>query len=210
MALEPLSSREKILDVSEALFARRGFAGVGLREVADAAGLRKSSLFHHFRSKTQLYYEVLGRVLGRIQLHVAPVFESRRAALQRLDQLVDALVDALAEDPTAARLLLRALFEEDRFPAEPGAEAEECERRLAEILQGIRCLLREGVEAGAFHRVSVAHTIQTLIGAIVFHFASGEFGESLLGRPVLSAEAVSRRKQELKNLLHRGIAAAPA
>jgi TetR/AcrR family transcriptional regulator len=49
------SSRDKILEVAEALYARRGFAGVGMREVAEAAGLGKSSLFHHFRSKAQLY-----------------------------------------------------------------------------------------------------------------------------------------------------------
>ena len=36
------TSREKILDVAEARFAQRGYAGVGLREVAEAAGLGKS------------------------------------------------------------------------------------------------------------------------------------------------------------------------
>ena len=41
-------SRAKILDTAEALFSRRGFNGVSLREVADRAGLGKSSLFHHF------------------------------------------------------------------------------------------------------------------------------------------------------------------
>ena len=35
---EPSSSRDKILDVAEGLFARRGYTGVGLREVAGAAG----------------------------------------------------------------------------------------------------------------------------------------------------------------------------
>ncbi len=59
-------SREKILEVAESLFARRGFAGVGLREIAQAVGLGKSSLFHHFEGKAQLYLVVLGRVQGNI------------------------------------------------------------------------------------------------------------------------------------------------
>jgi TetR/AcrR family transcriptional regulator len=205
MAYEPPSSRDKILDVAEVLFARRGFAGVGMREVADAVGLRKSSLFHHFRSKSQLYFEVLGRVLERIQQRLAPVVALRADPVEKLDRWIDAAVDALAEHPPAARLLLRGLFEDEDFPDEPLPEAEACDRVLGETLQDIDGLLREGVERGVFRPVSTAHTVQTLIGAIVYHFASGELGEGLLGRPLLSAEAVSRRKQELRHLMHLGL-----
>lgn len=209
MAHEPPSSRDKVLDVAEALFARRGFAGVGMRELAQGSGLGKSSLFHHFRSKHQLYFEVLGRVLARIRERLAPVVALRADPVEKLDRWIDAAVDALAEHPPAARLLLRGLFEEDDFPDEPLPEAQDCERVLAEILQEIHLLLREGVERGVFRKVSVAHTVQTLIGAIVYHFASGELGEGLLGRPLLSAEAVARRKQELRRLMHLGLVARP-
>ena len=41
-----------------------------MREVAQAAGLGKSSLFHHFESKALLYGDVLGRVLSRIRERV--------------------------------------------------------------------------------------------------------------------------------------------
>ena len=40
--VEPLSSRDKILDVAEALFARRGYTGVGLRELARRRRARRS------------------------------------------------------------------------------------------------------------------------------------------------------------------------
>ena len=205
---ESQSSRDKILDVAEALFAQRGYAGVGLRQVAAAAGLVKSSLFHHFRSKDQLYAEVLGRVLARIRERLDPVLESGADPARKLDRWVDALIDALAEHPTTARLLLRGLFEEDDFRADPVPEAEEVDETIAAILDGIQRLLKEGVDAGAFRAVSVPHTVQTLIGATVYHFASGELGEGLLGRPLLSAEAVRRRKQELRDLLHHGLVGA--
>ena len=207
--LQP-SSRDKILDVAEDLFARRGFAGVGMREVADRVGLGKSSLFHHFRGKTQLYFEVLARVLDRIRVRLEPALRPDVGPLERLDRGLGALIDALAEHPATARLLLRALFEDDEFPAEPGPEAERAERILEDTLESIRRVLREGMEQGVLRRASVPHTLQTLVGATVYHFASGEFGDNLLGRPVLSAEAVAARKQELRNLLHHGLAANPA
>lgn len=204
------SSREKILDVAEALFARRGYAGVGLREVAELVGLGKSSLFHHFRSKTQLYLAVLERVLGRIERRLRVALESGGGPAERLDQWVEALVDALAEQPATARLLLRGLFEDDDFPVESEPETLAVERAIQRILVGVEGLLSEGMQQGVFRRCSAAHTIQTLIGATVYHFASGEFGEGLMGRPLLSAEAVRRRKQEVKAFIHHGLAAAPA
>ena len=201
------SSRDKILDVAEALFAQRGFSGVGLREVADAVGLGKSSLFHHFRSKVDLYLEVLGRVLARIDERVQPVQAAALPPFDKLDRWIEALVDVLAEQPATARLLLRGLFEDDAIPADAGPEAAAAERRIESLIHGVGSILREGIEQGVFRTVSVAHTIQTLIGATVYHFASGEFGEGLIGSALLSGEEVRRRKDHLKALLHHGLAA---
>lgn len=206
----PPSSREKILEVAESLFARRGYAGVGLQEVATRVGLGKSSLFHHFRGKAQLYLAVLDRVLARIDDRVAAAVAAHGSALHRLDRAVDALVDALAEQPATARLLLRALFEEDDLPADAAEAAAATDRLTARIVSRIDALLREGAAAGSLRRASPAHTIQTLIGAIVYHFASGEFGEELLGGPLLSADAVRRRKEELRAFIHHGLAAPAA
>ncbi len=207
----PPSSREKILDVAEALFARRGYAGVGLREVAEEAGLGKSSLFHHFRSKAEIYLAVLARVLERVNERVAPILASGGSHLERLDRVLDSLIDSLAEHPTTARLLLRSLFEDDDLPDTDDVKraAEEIDRSLAAILDRMLRLLRDGIEAGSFRPASARHTLQTLIGATVYHFASGELGEALFGRPVFSAETVRRRKEEIKNLVHSGLAAAP-
>ena len=206
-SLAPPSSREKILDVAEELFSRRGYTGVGLREVAEQAGLGKSSLFHHFPSKDHLYCEVLGRVLRRIQLRLAPVIHADGPPADRLFRWVEALIDALAEHPATARLLIREMVEESTVAADDLPEAVAVEQALAEVLDAVRALLAEGVESGAFRPVSIAETMQTLIGATVYHFASGEFGASLLGRPLLSADAIARRKREVVQLMQHGLVA---
>lgn len=199
------SSREKILDVAEELFARRGFHAVGIREVADAVGLGKSTLFHHFSSKAQLRRAVLTRALERIEQRLEPALGAGGGLPDRLDACVDALIEALVEHPATARLLLRSLLEE-KDPTEPSLpEAGGAQEILAEMLEGVRALLREGVESGVFRPVSVPDTLQTLIGATVFHFASGDFGASLITGPLLSTEAVRRRKREVKEFLRWGL-----
>ena len=66
-------SRDKILEVAEALYARRGFAGVGMREVAEAAGLTPQAhcdqVSDQYRDLWQRYQGVLG--LGQVQQSTA-------------------------------------------------------------------------------------------------------------------------------------------
>jgi len=206
-AAEGLSSRAKILDTAEALFARRGFAGVGLREVAEKVGLGKSSLFHHFPTKLSLYVAVLERILSRIDQRVDAAEQDEESALARLRQWVDVVIDTLAENPTYAQLLLRTLFEGSVVDR---VDSKRLDRILQRTLGRVARRLEEGVASGEIRPVSVPHTLQTLIGMTIYHFASGEFGDDLLQRPVYSAAEVRRRKEHVFSLLEHGLALKPA
>jgi AcrR family transcriptional regulator len=86
-------TRDLILDTAETLFADRGFHGVSIREIADAAGVRQSLVHYHFTDKQTLY----GAVYARRAL---PIHAERSARLQALCAEQDtpalrALVDAL-------------------------------------------------------------------------------------------------------------------
>ena len=54
--------RSRILHSASILFAERGFRGVSISDVAAAAGLVKSSIYHHFENKEALYLAVLGEM----------------------------------------------------------------------------------------------------------------------------------------------------
>ena len=201
------SSRDKILDVAEARFAQRGYTGVGLRELADAAGLGKSSLFHHFPSKMALYLAVLDRQLERIERAAGPSLEGVGNVVARLDRTVEALIDVLAEHQTSARLLLRALFEDDDLP-EQAPEVVAFEGRIRSLVGRVGALVQEGIADGVFRSVSVGDTIQTIVGVTVYHFASGDLGDEVIGGSLFTAEAVARRKREVLDLLHGGLVSA--
>jgi AcrR family transcriptional regulator len=200
------SSREKILDAAETLFAKRGYAGVGLRELAEVVGLGKSSLFHHFKSKPELYAAVAARILGRIETRVLQSLASGGSAIERLERLLDDLVDLIAANPNYARVLLRSLFEDDDLAGEMPAEVE-AHRAIEGIMGTMAQLLREGMSAGQFRVVHVQHLLLTLVGQIVFPFASGDFGREILGRDIFEEQEVQRRKRELRDLLRFGLVA---
>jgi AcrR family transcriptional regulator len=206
-AVSEVGSRDKILDAAEDLFARRGFAGIGMREVAEAAGLGKSSLFHHFKSKVELYAAVVGRILDHIDARLTAALAAGGDPLARFDRWLDTLIDTLAAHPTYARLLLRSLFEDDELTG-TGEEERRADSTTKRIFAAVELLLREGMETGIFRLTSIPHTLQSLIGLTVYHFASGEFGDELLRRPLFSPAEVRKRKHEVKALLHHGLTAA--
>lgn len=51
--------REKILEVAATLFSTKGYAESGIREIADMAGIRSSTVYYHFPSKEHVYEEII-------------------------------------------------------------------------------------------------------------------------------------------------------
>ena len=83
---------EGILDRAAALFARRGFAKTSVQDVADAVGLSKAGLLHHFPSKDALHAAVLaqaGTLAGRVLDHVGDLPAGPARDRYALEVLVD-------------------------------------------------------------------------------------------------------------------------
>ncbi len=200
------SSHDRILDVAEGLFASWGFAGVGLREVARKVGLGKSSLFHHFPTKLTLYVAVLERTL--LQLDAALIATSRAggSAWEALRARVESVIDTLGAVPTHAPLLLRGLLEGG--VVEPQARAH-LDGILERILGRLAEPLKRGVESGELRPDAVPHTLQTLIGMIFYHFASGDFGERIIHGSIFRPEEIERRKEHVILFLEHALRVRP-
>lgn len=60
------SRRDEILRIAMGLFARNGFDGTSIRDIADAAGLTKPALYYHFSDKEELYEHVVTERMTRL------------------------------------------------------------------------------------------------------------------------------------------------
>ena len=61
-----MSTREKIIEVSLELFAKRGFSGVSVRDIASAVGVRESALYKHFKNKQDILDKIIVEMRDRI------------------------------------------------------------------------------------------------------------------------------------------------
>ncbi|MDX2077341.1 MAG: TetR/AcrR family transcriptional regulator [bacterium] len=60
------ATRERILEVAEELFTKRGYASVKLRDIADVVGIKHASLYYYAPDgKKQLFIEVMERNFKR-------------------------------------------------------------------------------------------------------------------------------------------------
>jgi len=74
--------RERMIDVAARLFASRGYAGVSVRAIAQAADANIAAVSYHFGGKRGLYLAALERLMEEMRPIGGPVIERINAAFE--------------------------------------------------------------------------------------------------------------------------------
>ena len=100
--------RESILRAANSVFGQHGYEHVRIDDVAAAAGISKALIYEHFRSKQELYVELMNRaaidLLGRI---VAAASAPGVEGAARLEAGSKAGFGFVAEQPEAFQMFVR-------------------------------------------------------------------------------------------------------
>ena len=95
MALGRSPAKEQILEVATRLMAVQGYHRTALDHVLRESGAGKGNFYHHFRSKEELGYAILDRLLDRFEARtLTPIFGTGNGA--PLDQVAAFLDEILA------------------------------------------------------------------------------------------------------------------
>lgn len=111
-------ARQRILTEATRLFAAAGFDGTSLKDVADAVGVSKPAVLHHFGSKEDLRTAVIESILSHWHKELPRLLLAASGSGDRFDAVLGELTRFFRDDPNRARMLLREAL--DR-PAEFGA-----------------------------------------------------------------------------------------
>src|SRR5215471_15513638 len=84
-----MGPKTRILDATMLVFRRHGFRRSSIEQVAEAAGLTRQALYHHFESKEALFRAVIERVHEiAIAAEEAAIHEAEKASRSFADVLV--------------------------------------------------------------------------------------------------------------------------
>ncbi len=97
MGTRPASTKDRILDAAECLFAERGFRGTSLRDITAAAQVNLAAVNYHFQTKDALTVAVLSR-------RIRPMNEKRLAMLSECEERA-------GKGPLPLECVLRAFVE---------------------------------------------------------------------------------------------------
>ncbi|KQZ74159.1 TetR family transcriptional regulator [Sphingopyxis sp. Root214] len=155
------ATREAILHEAERVFAATGFRAARLEDMADAVGIRRPSLLHHFSTKKMLYDAVEQRIFEN--MHVA--CEARTADVEdptaRLLAHLDAWLDFFVARPTAARIL-------QRLVADTAVQQDNPMEFSSVALEDMDRTLAYGIARGTFVPLSTMTFINGVAAGILF------------------------------------------
>lgn len=98
--------RRAIRDAARHVFAQRGVRGTGLVQVAEAAGMGRSSLYHYYPSKSSLVRDLVKDLLAAEEAFFARAASGSGSPSQRLETLAEMLPWAFREWIPVGRLLV--------------------------------------------------------------------------------------------------------
>ena len=140
-------SRAAIFSAAAEEFALRGFAAARVDRIAAAARLNKAMLYYHFGSKSELYHAVLGDMFDAVATRVHAIAASDAPPDDKMHAWVRAIFDEARARPHFPSIMLRE-FAEGVPHFDPPLFA-----RMTAVFDGVRRILAEGREAGAFRDV---------------------------------------------------------
>jgi AcrR family transcriptional regulator len=174
-------TRERILDVAEELIAVHGMAGLVMKDVAAAVGVRPPSLFAHFGGREAIGDAVAQRVMVRIAEIFDRVLNDASGDPESLmREGVRAYAGHLYDHPADVRMILR-----DLARVRGGGGIDLSGPVIEELGVGIGALLARGVATGCFRPVDTGAFMSLVQGSVVGAigwYGFGENGEALVPR----------------------------
>jgi AcrR family transcriptional regulator len=201
---DAVATRDALLGAGTALFAERGYDGVPVRAIAERAGVNKAMINYHFGGKRKLYLAIVTATFAEIIERVERLADAPRPAPEVLRELVAVVGEMVTRrHPHFCTMMLREVLAGGRH-LEP-----ELMDRPARLLRAVERIVARGVREGDFRPVDPLLTHLSLVGSLVFYFATARFRERLLAaqRPAIRPPDTTAYVKHIQDLLTHGLAA---
>ncbi|MET7795881.1 TetR/AcrR family transcriptional regulator [Streptomyces decoyicus] len=107
MAKRDTYTPDSLLAVAVEVFIERGYDGTSMEHLSKAAGISKSSIYHHVRSKEELLHRAISRALDGLFGVLEEPGALQGRAIERLEHVTRRVAEVLMDELPYVTLLLR-------------------------------------------------------------------------------------------------------
>jgi AcrR family transcriptional regulator len=185
------TTRARLLDAAEKLFAEFGFEGTSVRAINGEADVNSGAIHYHFRTKEDLFRAVIKRraeILSNDRLTRLARCEERVGWPPMLEQIISAYILPYANPELGApdqrlrfaRLRARLMSEQDSDPSPLGAEHKQTGNKFVEALvTALPHLSRHEVRVRYLIMWSSLNTLSAGLGHVALDPEPSEKGHAL-------------------------------
>jgi TetR/AcrR family transcriptional regulator len=168
--------RQALLKRAEQMFAERGYDGVSLRDLADAAGVTPAMIHYYFKNKDGLYAAMLDDVTGRL-LEQIEAANAEGVSQDPFRSLMDIASRTVLAEPWAVSLIMRDVL------LRPGPLRDRfIENYATRVMELLTMVIIEGKKTGEIRAdLDEGFTAISLLGLTAFPFIARGVAESVLG-----------------------------
>ncbi|MBB5684821.1 TetR/AcrR family transcriptional regulator [Sphingobium boeckii] len=143
--------RSEVLAKAASIFAEKGFAATTLREIADALGISRPTVYYYFASKEEILDELVRNVsMEAITTVRLPETTDAAEYRQALRSAVRAVYLYVAASPEMFQMLMSSELHL------PQGTSQRFQMAKANFVERVAQLIEAGIAAGAFRKVDAA------------------------------------------------------
>lgn len=188
--------REAILQAAVRVFAKKGYHGCRIADVAREAGVAYGLVYHYFENKEDLLSSVFDESFGSFARLLEAIAATEGPAFQKVEEIVSAAFDVYQSDPESMRVLILEVLRSPVF--------REAEQRGAfqEALRHIAAVLKRGVQQGELRAVDPFVAACSLFGAIEMTLTT-----LVMENPEADAGQIEAARRGVLEIFLRGVSA---
>ncbi|MBI3046773.1 MAG: TetR/AcrR family transcriptional regulator [Acidobacteria bacterium] len=161
----PGESQAAVFRAAAQEFAERGFEAARVDRIAARARVNKAMLYYHYRSKLELYIEVLRDMLRAVGVRTRAIADGSAPADAKLDAWIAAIVEEAAARPWFPPIMLREL-------ASGAAHIDDATLGMMNaVFLTVRDVITQGQREGTFRDADPLLTYLMILPSILIFFA---------------------------------------
>jgi len=160
MATATKSTRQNIRLTAQKLFRERGYAAVGMRELAKEVGIEAPSIYNHYKSKDDLLREICFDIAAQFFTAFEGVDQNEKSATKKMRAAIKGHISVIANNIEASSVF----FHEWMFLEEPNLAKFKKMRQEYELK--FRDIIDKGIRKGDFKSMNIKLVTFTIFSAL--------------------------------------------